>query len=160
MSQEQNFLNFWSKLKWCHLFWWSESLTVMEHSILRSFGNFRIPLGKIAKKLSVDCYAVTRREHLESALYLRLKISKNWRGTLWRLWTIFEKKRKMRIPKKSLIAKKFKRGDPLGFLKLQFAAKYQNKLERGPFGDKKISKKSRTVPKKPKRGTLYTHPVL
>ena len=34
-----------------------------------------------------------------------------------------------------------KRGDPLGFLKIQFVAKYQ-KIEGGPFGDiKKLSKK-------------------
>ena len=45
----------------------------------------------------------------------------------------FSKKRK----------KNLRRGDPLGFLKLQFAAKY-----REPFGDKKFSKKSCPVPKK------------
>ena len=36
-----------------------------------------------------------------------------------------KKKRKMRILKQSHSAKKLERGDPLGFLKLQFAAKYQ-----------------------------------
>ena len=29
----------------------------------------------------------------------------------------------------------------MGFLKIQFVAKYQKKLEGGPFGDKKSSKK-------------------
>ena len=69
----------------------------------------------------------------------------------------FRKKRKMRIPKKSLIAKKFKRGDPLGFLKLQFAAKYQNKLERGPCGDKKnFEKKSHSAEETEKGDPLHS----
>ena len=51
----------------------------------------------------------------------------------------------MRFLKQSHSAKKLEKGDLLGFLKLQFVAK---KLEGGPFGDKKNSKKSRTVPKK------------
>ena len=38
-----------------------------------------------------------------------------------------------------------KRGNPLGFLKIQFVAKYQ-KIEGGPFGDiKKLSKKKRKM---------------
>ena len=37
-------------------------------------------------------------------------------------------------------AEKLKRGDPLGFLKLQFAAKYQ-KLEEGTLWRQKNSKK-------------------
>ena len=61
--------------------------------------------------------------------------------------------RKMRISSHSYSVKKLERGDPLCFLKLQFAVKYQ-KIERGPYGDKKISKKSRTVQNKPKGGTL------
>ena len=36
-----------------------------------------------------------------------------------------KKKRKMRILKQSHSAKKLDKGDPLGFLKLQLAAKYQ-----------------------------------
>ena len=36
-----------------------------------------------------------------------------------------KKKRKMRIFKQSHSAEKVERGDSLGFLKLQFAAKYQ-----------------------------------
>ena len=40
-------------------------------------------------------------------------------------------------------------GDPLGFLKLQFAAKYQ-KFEAGPFGDKKTRKKVAQCRKNPK----------
>ena len=54
----------------------------------------------------------------------------------------------MRILKQSHSAKKLERGDPLGFSKLQFAAKYQKNLKGGPFGDKK----SRIVPKKIQRG--------
>ena len=46
----------------------------------------------------------------------------------------------MRFLKQSHCAEKLERGDPLGFLKLQFAAKNQ-KLEGGPFGDKKKLKK-------------------
>ena len=37
-------------------------------------------------------------------------------------------------------AEKLERGDPLGFLKLQFAAIYQKNLKGGPFGDKKFRK--------------------
>ena len=65
----------------------------------------------------------------------------------------------MRFLKQSHCAEKLERGDPLGFLKLQFAAKNQ-KLEGGPFGDKKKFKKSRTVAKKFKGGTLWSCPVL
>ena len=62
----------------------------------------------------------TSWERPKSALYLRLKQRK-----------VFE------------IAK----GDPLGFLKLQFVSKYE-KMEGGPFGD------NVTVPKSVKRGLL------
>ena len=55
----------------------------------------------------------------------------------------------MRILSQSHSAEKLERGDPLGFLKLQFAVKYQKNLKGGPFGDKNDSKKKRlTVPKK------------
>ena len=67
----------------------------------------------------------TRRERLKSAPYLRLKKLKLFEivkgGTLW----VFEKKRKIRILSQSHSAEKLERGDPLGFLKLQFAVKYQ-----------------------------------
>ena len=59
----------------------------------------------------------------------------------------------MRILKQSHSAEKLERGDPLVFLKLQFAAKYQ-KTRRGPFGDKKVSKKVAQCRKKFKGGTL------
>ena len=62
------------------------------------------------------------------------------------------KNRKIRILSQSHSAEKLKKGDPLGFLKLQFAVKYQKNLKGGPFGDKKNSKKSRTVTKKLKAG--------
>ena len=48
--------------------------------------------------------------------------------TFKKIETFFEKfsgKRKMRILKQSHSDEKLERGDPLGFLKLQFAAKYQ-----------------------------------
>ena len=35
----------------------------------------------------------------------------------------------------------------MGFLKLQFAVKYQKNLKGGPFGDKKIEKKSHSAEK-------------
>ena len=44
----------------------------------------------------------------------------------------------MRILKQFHSAEKCKRRHVLGFLKLQFVAKYQ-KIEGGPFGDKKLS---------------------
>ena len=50
----------------------------------------------------------------------------------------------MRILKQSRSSEKCKRGDPLGFLKIQFDAKYQNKIEGGNFEGKKI-RKIRTV---------------
>ena len=49
-------------------------------------------------------------------------------------------------------AQNCKKGDTLGFLKVQFVAKYQKKIEAGTFEDKKKSKKSRTVPKNSKEG--------
>ena len=46
--------------------------------------------------------------------------------------------------KKSHNVENCKRGDLLGFLKIQFVAKYQKKIEGGPFGDiKKLSKKTK-----------------
>ena len=62
-----------------------------------------------------------------------------------------KKKRKIRILSQSHSAEKLERGDPLGFLKLQFAVKYQKTWRRDPLERKKILK-SRTVPKKLKGG--------
>ena len=56
----------------------------------------------------------------------------------------------MRILKQSHSAEKFKRGNPLGFFKLQFVTNYQ-KIEGDPLKAKKV-RKSRTVPKKNERG--------
>ena len=61
-------------------------------------------------------------------------------------------RRKMRTLKQSDSSEKGKRGDPLGFLKLQFVAKYQ-KNQRDPLETFKIFE-SLTVPKKFERGTL------
>ena len=55
----------------------------------------------------------------------------------------------MRILIQSHSAKKLRKGDPLGFLKLFETLK---NLKGGPFGDKQNSKKSRTVPKKNPKG--------
>ena len=51
---------------------------------------------------------------------------------------------------KSHSAEIHKNRDPLGFLALLFAAKYQENLKVGPFEGKKIE--SHTVPKKIERG--------
>ena len=60
----------------------------------------------------------------------------------------------MRILKQSHSAEKIERGDPLNFLKLQFAAKYQ-KLEEGSFEDQKsFRKKIAQCRKKTQRGTI------
>ena len=45
---------------------------------------------------------------------------------------------------------------PSGFLNIQFAAKYQKKIEGGPFGDIIIFSKNVSVPKKSKRDPLVT----
>ena len=55
----------------------------------------------------------------------------------------------MTILSQSHSAEKLERGDPLGFLKLQFAVKYQKNLK----GDKKIQKVAQCR-KKLKGGTL------
>ena len=67
----------------------------------------------------------TKRERLKSALYLRFKNRK-----------VF----------------KIVKGGPSGFLKVQFAAKYQ-KIEGGPFGDEKYSEKIAQCRKKVPSGT-------
>ena len=56
---------------------------------------------------------------------VRCKISKNIEGEPFGDIDKFSiKKRKVRILKQSHSAEELKKGDPLGFLKLQFAAKY------------------------------------
>ena len=60
--------------------------------------------------------------------------------------------RKIRILSQSHSAEKLEKGDPLGFLKLQFAVKYQKTWRGDPLETNKITKKSRTVPKKTQRG--------
>ena len=59
----------------------------------------------------------------------------------------------MRITKQSQSAEKLKRGDPLGFLKLQFAAKYQKKLERET---QKLIKKSHSAEKNQRRDPIVS----
>ena len=69
---------------------------------------------------------------------------------------IFEKKtknRKIRILSQSHSAEKLGRGDPLGFLKLQLAVKFQKKLEGGTlWRQKKFEKKSHSAEKNSKGG--------
>ena len=62
----------------------------------------------------------------------------------------------MRIVKQSHSAKKLERGDPLGFWKLQFVAKYQ-KIRRGdPLETIKISKKKSHSAEKNSKGGPYS----
>ena len=61
-------------------------------------------------------------------------------------------KKLIRIFSQSHSAEKLERGDPLGFLKLQFAVKYQKNLKGGPFGDKKFRKKVAQCRKNSKGG--------
>ena len=64
---------------------------------------------------------------------------------------VLEKKRKIRTLKQSHSAEKLERGDLLGFSKFSLLQNIK-KREGRPFGDKKISKKSRTVPKTIQKG--------
>ena len=89
-------------------------------------------LRKPSSYLSTEDRRKTRRERLKSAPYLRLKKLKFFEivkgGPFRDIKKIFEKKtknRKIRILSQSHSAEKLERGDPLGFLKLQFAVKYQ-----------------------------------
>ena len=70
----------------------------------------------------------TKRERLKSAPYLRLKKLKLFEIVKEEtLWVFFKKNknREIRNLSQSHSAEKLERGDPLGFLKLQFAVKYQ-----------------------------------
>ena len=58
----------------------------------------------------------------------------------------------MRILKKSPSAEKLKMGNPLGFLKLQFAAKYFKNLKGDSLAAKKIQKKVAQCQKNSKGG--------
>ena len=106
---------------------------------------------RCSKKLK-ERQLLTRRQRLKSALYLRLKKRK--------VFKIVDFQKNLKISKifffrkMSHSAEKCKRGDPFDF---QTCILLQNnkKLKGGPFGDiKKFSKKSHTVPKKIRRGTL------
>ena len=116
----------------------------------------------------------TRRERLRWALYLRLKKRKVFeivkgdpfdflkiqlvanyqkklkRGRPFGRQKKSKKKRKVRILKQSHSAEILKRGDPLGFLALQFAAKYQKTWWGTLWRQKKFEKIA--VPKKIGRG--------
>ena len=62
--------------------------------------------------------------------------------------TFIKIRKNKRVLKQSHSAEKLEMGDPLGFLKLQFAEKYQKNLK----GDKKIRKKVAQCRKKFKGG--------
>ena len=66
-----------------------------------------------------------------------------------------KKKQKIRNLKQSHSAKKLEREDPLGLLKLQFAAKYR-KNGKGTL----CRQKNLTMPKQIQRGSLQSRPVL
>ena len=97
----------------------------------------------------------TRRERLKSAPYLRLKKRKRFfLEKNWNFWKNFS------FQKKSHSAEKCKRGTLLNLL-TYIPLQNIKKLEGGTlWGQKKFSKKSRTVPKKTQRGTLSSRPVL
>ena len=122
----------------------------------------------------------TRRERLKLALYLRLKkrkvfkivkggtLSTFWKSSLlqniWKNWKrdpLESLKKSKHFLKKFSKNEKFeesqcrktRKGDLLGCLKLQVAAKYQ-KTWRDPLATKKYFKKSGTVPKKYSKGDL------
>ena len=78
------------------------------------------------------------------------------KGPFETLRKIFEKKTKLRkigILFQSQSAEKLERGDPLGFLKLHFALKYQKTLKGDPLVTKN-SKKITQCRKRLKGGTL------
>ena len=92
-----------------------------------------------------QCNNRTRRERLKSTPYLRLKKLKLFEivkgGTLLKK----TKNRKVGILSKSQSVEKLERGDPLDFLKLQFAVKYQ---KRGTlWRQKNFQKKSHSAEK-------------
>ena len=99
------------------------------------------------------CWFKTTRELLKSAPYLRHK--KLFEIVKGGPFGFFEKKknRKIRILSQSHSAEKLERGDPLGFLKLQFAVKYQ-KTWRGDPLETKFRKKIAQCRKKLKPYSL------
>ena len=96
---------------------------------------------------NADLKNTTRRERLKSALYLSLKKRKTF---FWKKLEIFEKN--FSFGKCRVVLKNVK-GGPFLIYKHTFCCKITKNSKGGPFGDiKKISKKSRTVPKKIQRG--------
>ena len=90
-----------------------------------SLKTMSIPQNTTKRELCRNAHnAGTRRERLKSALYLRLKIRKRlfFEKKTWNFWIFFQKM--------SHSAKKCKRGDPLGFIKIYSVANYQ-KTQKG-----------------------------
>ena len=91
---------------------------------------------------------ITRRERLKSAPYLRLKKRK----TLFFGKKLKFLKKKFSFKRSRIVPKNVK-GGPFWIYKQTFRCKISKNSKGGPFVDiKKISKKSRTVPKKIQRG--------
>ena len=89
-------------------------------------------------------------------LFLKIQLLTNIKKMKWGPFGDIKKLRKKTKKQNfevSLLLENLQWGVSLGFLKRQFAAKYQN------VGRQNIQK-SRTVPKKIQRGTLLSHPVL
>ena len=99
-------------------------------------------------------YSQTRRERLKSALYLRLKNQKAQNIFFGKKLDIFEKK--FSFEKCRTVPKNVK-GGPFLVYKHAFCSKMTKNSKGGPFGDiEKISKKSRTVPKKNRKGGPFS----
>ena len=65
---------------------------------------------------------------------------------------------KKKFGKKFHNAEKTERVDPLGVFNVHFVAKHQ-KIEGGPFGENFFPEKSLTMPKKNRKGILWSRPV-
>ena len=70
----------------------------------------------------------TRREHLKSALYPRLKKRETF------FWQKLENFENFFFRKMSHSAKKCKRGDPFGFINIHSVAKYEKTRRGDPLG--------------------------
>ena len=115
----------------------------------------------------------TRREHLKSALYLRLKRRKVFK--IVKGWTLqtFSNLVCCKISEKLKgghfgdinfetvsQCRNTTKGRPFGFFEIAVCRKISINLKGGPFGDKQISIKNSHSAEKIKGGTLKSRPVL
>ena len=71
----------------------------------------------------------------------------------WEQKNFLKKRIRTSFSQKSRIVPKNEKGDPLGFININFVAKYQKNSKGGLFRDiKKFSKKNRLLPNKIERG--------